>query len=106
MQPQTRNALFASLLALTLSACAVYSPEIRQGNFIEDAKLAQVKAGMTREQVRFLLGPPMIADAFHAAQWDYFFQLENEYLLKGGSVRRHYAVHFDGDYVTEIVELD
>jgi outer membrane protein assembly factor BamE len=104
MQPQTRNAFLTAVLALALGACSVYSPEIRQGNYIDNDKFAQVKPGMTREQVRFLLGPPMIADAFHRAQWDYYFSLENQY-VKSGLVRRHFVVRFDGDYVASVEEL-
>ena len=104
MQPQTRIAVLAVALAFALGACAVYSPEIRQGNFLDNGKFAQVKPGMTREQVRFLLGPPMIADPFHRAQWDYYFSLENQY-VKAGLVRRHFVVRFDGDLVASVEEV-
>ena len=102
MQPQTRTILF--LAALALGGCAVYRAEIRQGNYLEPDKFAQVKPGMTREQVRFLVGPPMIADGFHRAQWDYYFTLETHY-IKPGTVRRHWVVRFDGDYVASVEEM-
>ena len=46
-----------------------------QGNFIEDKYLDQVEIGMTRNQVRFLLGTPMIDDPFHENRWDYVYYL-------------------------------
>jgi outer membrane protein assembly factor BamE len=103
MQPQTRSTSILVALALALSACSVYRPEVRQGNFLEPDKFAQLKPGMTREQVRFLVGPPMIADAFHNEQWDYYFTLETQF-VKAGTVKRHYIVRFDGDYVTSVEE--
>ncbi len=106
MQPQTRIAVLATVLMLALGACSVYSPEVRQGNFIEETKFAQVKPGMTRAQVRFLLGPPMIADAFHQRQWDYFFSVKLPAEIGGDELRRHYVVRFDGDFVTSVDELD
>jgi outer membrane protein assembly factor BamE len=52
-----------------------YRPDIQQGNFVSQEMLNQLKAGQTREQVRFLLGTPLLADAFHAERWDYPFYL-------------------------------
>lgn len=101
MHAQTRIVLI--LAAFALSACSVYRPEVRQGNYVDVKKFEQVKPGMTREQVRFLLGPPMVADAFHHAQWDYYFTFETQF-IKAGLVRRHYVVLFDGDYVASIAE--
>ncbi len=53
-----------------------YRPDVQQGNFISQEMLAQLKEGMTRDQVRFLLGTPLVADVFHADRWDYPFRLE------------------------------
>ncbi|MDC8759494.1 outer membrane protein assembly factor BamE [Janthinobacterium fluminis] len=52
-----------------------YRPVIQQGNFISEEMLAQLKVGQTREQVRFLLGTPLLTDIFHAERWDYPFRL-------------------------------
>jgi outer membrane protein assembly factor BamE len=103
MHAQTAKLLFVGSIAFALGACSVYRPEVRQGNYIEPLKFAQVKPGMTREQVRFLLGPPMIADGFHRSQWDYYFTLEAQ-SIKQGQVKRHFIVRFDGDVVASIEE--
>jgi len=52
-----------------------YRPDIQQGNFVSQEMLNQLKAGQTRDQVRFLLGSPLLTDAFHADRWDYPFYL-------------------------------
>jgi outer membrane protein assembly factor BamE len=52
-----------------------YRPVIQQGNFVSEEMLEQLKAGMTREQVRFVLGTPLLTDLFHAERWDYPFRL-------------------------------
>ena len=66
----------AGLLALLLGACSWWQPyriEVQQGNFLNPTAVAKLQRGMTREQVKFLLGTPLIADAFHADRWDYVF---------------------------------
>lgn len=52
-----------------------YRITIQQGNFVSQEMAAQVKEGMTREQVRFLLGTALLTDMFHADRWDYVFRL-------------------------------
>ena len=52
-----------------------YRPDIQQGNFISEEMLAQLKVGMTRDQVRFILGTSLLTDIFHADRWDYPFRL-------------------------------
>lgn len=53
-----------------------YRPDIQQGNFVSREMMAQLKIGMTPEQVRFVLGTPLLTDIFHADRWDYVFRLE------------------------------
>jgi outer membrane protein assembly factor BamE len=52
-----------------------YRPDIQQGNFVSQEMLNQLKVGQTRDQVRFLLGTPMLTDVFHADRWDFPFYL-------------------------------
>ena len=63
---RTRNlalALGLALLGLGASGC-VYRMNVQQGNYLDARQVVQVKEGMTRAQVRFLLGTPMLPDAF------------------------------------------
>lgn len=52
-----------------------YRPDIQQGNFVSEEMLAQLKVGMTRDQVRFIFGTALLADPFHANRWDYAFRM-------------------------------
>jgi len=95
--------LAASLLAVgwsVLGSGCVYRINIQQGNFLDQGAVDQVKEGMTRSQVRYLLGTPMVADSFDKARWDYIY-----YLKKGRSGHvdsRRVTVYFDGDKVAKL----
>ena len=58
--------------ALLASGC-VYKMSIQQGNYLVAESVSQLKDGMTRSQVRFLLGTPMVPDAFDNDRWDYYY---------------------------------
>lgn len=58
--------------ALLASGC-VYRMSIQQGNYLVTDSVSQLKEGMTRSQVRFLLGTPMVPDAFNDDRWDYYY---------------------------------
>lgn len=66
--------LICLTLCITLAACA-YKPDIQQGNMVTQDKLAQLKIGMDRRQVLFIMGSPMLTDPFHQDRWDYFYSL-------------------------------
>jgi len=72
--------VFAAIaVALALTACSFFAPyriDIRQGNYVDEAMLAQLKPGMTRDQVRFVLGTPLVADVFHSDRWDYVYRFK------------------------------
>lgn len=73
-----RKTLIILLTAFTLlsaSGC-VFRASISQGNIVEQEDLDQLAVGMTQNQVRFLLGTPMIDDPFHANRWDYIYYLK------------------------------
>lgn len=57
----------------TLPGVEPYRIEIQQGNFVSQETVAQVKPGMSKEQVRLALGTPLLNDIFHADRWDYVF---------------------------------
>jgi outer membrane protein assembly factor BamE len=52
-----------------------YRPDIQQGNFVSQEMLGQLKVGQSRDQVKFILGTPLLTDAFHADRWDFPFYL-------------------------------
>jgi outer membrane protein assembly factor BamE len=103
MRPVHRPAdLFgAAVLALCLSAC-VYRMDVQQGNLLDVEQVEQLEVGMTRSQVRFLLGTPMVIDSFEADRWDYVYRLRRGH--ERHVTERHLIVWFDGDKVTRVEE--
>ena len=95
-----RISLLLVLVVSLAAAGCVYRASISQGNLIKQDDLDQVQVGMTRNQVRFLLGTPMIDDPFHADRWDYVY-----YLVIGRddpSFQRWVSIYFADDKVSEI----
>jgi len=91
--------LLASAFTVIASGC-VYRINIQQGNFLDQAAVEQVKVGMTRSQVHYLLGTPMVADSFNKQRWDYIY-----YLKKGRTKHvdsRRVTVYFDGEKVAKL----
>jgi outer membrane protein assembly factor BamE len=63
-------------LSLFTAACGFLTPyrmEIQQGNYVTQEMAAQLKPGLTRDQVRFVMGTPLVSDIFHDDRWDYVF---------------------------------
>lgn len=102
MQFSFRKSVFLAIALAVLAGASgcVYRANISQGNIVEEEDLDQVELGMTRNQVRFLLGTPMIADPFHQNRWDYVYYVKIG--RRDASAKRWVTVLFDGDTVTEI----
>jgi len=89
--------LVTTLALATLLAGCVYRMDIQQGNYLEGKTVDQLQAGMTRSQVRYLLGTPMVPDVFDKDRWDYLFYLDKSRMHK--PERRHLVVYFKDDKV-------
>ena len=74
----------------------IFHPDIQQGNFISREMVAQLRVGMTPEQVRFVLGTPLLMDVFHASRWDYPFRLQKG---NGEITSSHVVVYFEDNRV-------
>ncbi len=106
--PLTALAVVALLLGgceslqRTDSVIGEYTPyriDLVQGNVVTREQLAVLRPGMTRLQVRDLLGTPLLADPFHANRWDYVFTIRRG---KEPFLRRSVVVHFEGNAVATI----
>jgi outer membrane protein assembly factor BamE len=97
----------ALIVASLVAGCGVprvpgitpYKPEIQQGNYLSQDLIAQVKPGMTREQVRFLLGTPLLVDIFHNDRWDYIYWRE---ATDGRREQRKVALFFADNKLTRM----
>lgn len=71
-----------------------YRIEVVQGNFVSSEQVAQLKPGMSRQQVKDLLGTPLVTDIFHAQRWDYVFTLRRQGVPEQA---RRLTLYFQGD---------
>ncbi len=72
-----------------------YRPDVQQGNVVTKEMVDQLRDGMSRDQVRFLLGTPLLTDVFHTDRWDYVYYLQRG---KGDEKQlRHLVVRFTND---------
>lgn len=90
-----------ALLSPVLSSCTTYKMDIRQGNFVTFDMRQKLKLGLTKSQVRYVLGTPMINDAFHADRWDYVYRLD-----RGGKEieKQNLTLYFEGENLARIVD--
>jgi len=72
-----------------------YVPDVVQGNFISSEQYAKLQVGQSREQVRQILGTPLLASYFHANRWDYVFEFKRANQVMGKE--RRVTVFFEGD---------
>ena len=82
-----------------LAFIAPYKPDVVQGNVVTTEQITQVKTGMSRSQVRDILGSPLIADPFHGDRWDYVFTLRRQGF---DDQQRSFVVLFEKDQVLKI----
>lgn len=95
--PKIRLVALVAVAAAALAGTAgcVHRIDIQQGNFLDAEDIGRVSVGMTRVQVRSLLGTPMVADPFQGSRWDYLYYLKKGRLRK--PEQRHFVVYFDGE---------
>src|ERR1700720_655679 len=74
IRPASMRLLAPLLASLAVSGCGlIYSIDVQQGNYVTQDVVAKLKKGMTKAEVKQLLGTPLLIDAFHANRWDYYF---------------------------------
>lgn len=97
----------AALFADNLAGCSsihfpgVFKIDIGQGNIINEDMIAKLKPGMTKHQVLYVMGSPMIQDTFAPDRWDYYYSL-----VKGKSAeikKKHLVLYFKGE---ELIKID
>jgi len=96
-------------IALLVTACAEvpsitsyltpHRVDVRQGNFVTQEMVAQLKPGQTRDQVRFILGTPLVADQFHGDRWDYIYRFQPG---RGELQQRRLAVFFESNKLARV----
>jgi outer membrane protein assembly factor BamE len=91
--------ILVTLLPAWLGACSAYRVDIQQGNTLDKEQVDQLQVGMTKQQVKFLLGTPLIQDPFHANRWDYVYSFKPG----GGKLSsQHLTLYFDNNSLSRI----
>lgn len=67
---------FGSMVPDVSTVITPYVIDVRQGNFVTQEMVSQLKLGMSRDQVRFVLGTPLLTDTFHVDRWDYVYRFK------------------------------
>lgn len=102
-RPRLPIAVTLALLLATATAGCVYRPDIQQGNLLKLTDVEQVTVGMSRSQVRYLLGTPMVSDPFAPHRWDYIYR--RTYGRDRQVDTAHFIVRFEGDTVTAVEKV-
>lgn len=89
------------LVCLTqMTACTFYRPNIQQGNILELKQVEQLKLGMSKRQVLFVMGTPLLKDPFHKNRWDYIHTIKNG--ATGITTMQRLTLYFQDDSLSRI----
>ncbi|MCV6590239.1 MAG: outer membrane protein assembly factor BamE [Marinobacterium sp.] len=93
-----KNFTCVAVLTLVLTGCSgfpgVYKIDIPQGNVVTQEMVNKLRPGMTRRQVRFVMGTPLVEDSFNASRWDYIYTLKD---TDDSFTRQRMTLTFDAD---------
>lgn len=83
----------------TIPTVKPFKMDIQQGNVVTSKMLLQLRPGMTKSQVKFIMGSPLIVDSFHKNRWDYFYQLR-----QAGKIveQRRVILDFENELLTKV----
>jgi len=90
--------LIASVV-IFINGCTIHIPDVQQGNVLEPDVLAQLHTGLSKKQVQFLMGTPIIRDAFHPERWDYVYLFTSQ---DSKTIRQRVTLFFDHDALSRI----
>ncbi|EDM67562.1 small protein A [Moritella sp. PE36] len=100
-----KHLLIAGLAIFSLSGCSilekmVYKIDIPQGNYVEDRQVDKLRVDMTKEQVTFVLGSPMLVDSFDHDMWNYLYHFKTG---RGEVTTKQLVLTFAGDNLKTVV---
>lgn len=92
-------ALLCASCSSSLPSIKPYRMDIQQGNVVTSKMMLQLRPGMTKSQVRFIMGTPLIQDTFHAERWDYFYQMRKDGVI---IEQRRVILDFKNDLLSKV----
>jgi outer membrane protein assembly factor BamE len=99
---QHTKCLIISAVFFALPACSIHQIDIQQGNVITKKMTDKLKIGMDMNQVRYVMGTPLIVDPFHKNRWDYVYSLDTH---NGKKQTSHITVLFENERVIRYVGI-
>ena len=92
------------ILTFTLSGCAnwIFRIDVAQGNFIIEQEVEKLRIGMTKEQVEFVLGKPVVRDTFDNKVYYYVYDMKRGMKTEQGDYRRDLFLHFEDDKLAKM----
>ena len=99
LHPLFRTALIGS--CLWLASCSIHSVDVQQGNIIKPDMISRLQIGMSKKQVEFVMGKPVLVDLFHQDRWDYVYIADNS---RRDTARQHIILYFQNDALARIVD--
>lgn len=99
-----RNLLIVIVTSFSLSACTdwIFRIDIPQGNFLDEENVEKLRIAMTKEQVEFVLGKPVVVDSFDKDTWYYLYQMKRGMKKRGEDFRKELVITFVDNKVTEV----
>jgi len=86
---------------LFLTSCSTYKMEVQQGNALTNDVIAQLKTGMSKDEVMSILGTPLLQDNFRSNRWDYVYYTKQG---RSSSKRQSVTLLFNGDNLARVVQ--
>lgn len=99
-----RNLIVVAIVSVFLSACAdwIYRIDVPQGNFLEDSDVEQLRINMTKEQVIYILGNPVVEDAFDNSTWYYVYKMKRGMKKRGEDFSKELVIKFVDDNIVSV----
>jgi outer membrane protein assembly factor BamE len=97
-----RHTFAVGIIALLLSACSYFAPykiDIQQGNIVAQESVDKLKLGMTRSEVKNLLGTPLVSDIYHTDRWDFIYSMRKGWTVEE---QRKLMLTFEKELLTKI----
>jgi outer membrane protein assembly factor BamE len=100
-----RNLIVVLSATLMLSACAdwIFRIDVPQGNFLDEKDVQKLRIAMTKEQVVYVLGKPVVEDSFDHDTWYYLYQMKRGMKKRGDDFRKELKIVFVDDKVSEVL---
>lgn len=99
-----KNLLVVLTTTIMLSACAdwIFRIDVPQGNFLDEKDVKKLRIAMSKEQVVYVLGKPVLEDAFDHDTWYYLYQMKRGMEKRGKDIRKELTITFVDDKIAKV----